>query len=82
MSHVNELSTFFFLYGKMQESELTEVIPLMCASAIWGQDPVLSHPESPQDAMLGGGLAAEADCERWAYCFCPALPQGPLLGWL
>ena len=25
---------------------------------------MLSHPESPQDAMLGGGLAAEADCER------------------
>ena len=53
---------FFFLYGKMQESELTEIIPSMCASAIWGQHPVLSHPES-QDAALGGGLAAEADCE-------------------
>ena len=46
----------------MQESELTEIIPSMCASAIWGQHPVLSHPES-QDAALGGGLAAEADCE-------------------
>ena len=55
MSHVNELSTFFFFwYGKMQQSELTEVTPLMCASALWGQHPVLSHPESPQDATLGG----------------------------
>ena len=64
MSHVNELSTFFFfLYGKKQESELTEIIPLMCASAIWGQHPALSHLESPQDAALGGGLAVEADCE-------------------
>ena len=25
------------MYGKMQESELIEIIPLMCTSAIWGQ---------------------------------------------
>jgi len=33
----------FFMYGKMQESGLTEIIPLMCTSAIWGQNPVFSH---------------------------------------
>ena len=25
-----------FLYGKMQESGLTEIIPLICTSVIWG----------------------------------------------
>ena len=28
------------MYGKMQESGLTEIIPLICTSAIWGQYPV------------------------------------------
>ena len=37
----------------MQESGLTEIIPLMCTSAIWGQHSVLSHPESPRGAPLG-----------------------------
>ena len=34
--------------GRMQESGLTEIIPLICVSALWGQDPVFSHPEFPQ----------------------------------
>ena len=38
----------------MQKSGLTEIIPLMRTSAIWGQYPVLSHPESPQGALRGG----------------------------
>ena len=29
------------MYGKMQESGLTEIIPLICISDIWGQYPVL-----------------------------------------
>ena len=48
------------MYGKMQESGLTEIIPLICTSAIWGQYPVFSHPESPQGAL--SGMAAAADC--------------------
>ena len=47
------------MYGKMQESGIIEIIPLICASAIWGQYPILSHPDSPQDA--GFGLAAVAE---------------------
>ena len=43
----------------MQEFGLTEIIPLMCTSAIWGQYPVLSHPEPPQGAPLG--VAAVSD---------------------
>ena len=35
------------MYWKMQESGLTEIIPLVCTSAIWGQFPVFSHPEPP-----------------------------------
>ena len=36
----------------MQESGLTEIIPLICISAI-GACPVLSHPEYPQGSPLG-----------------------------
>lgn len=41
------------MHGKMQESRLTEVIPLVCTSAIWGENPVLSHSKSPRDAPSG-----------------------------
>ena len=34
----------------MQESGLIEIIPLICTLALWGQYPVLSHPESLQGA--------------------------------
>ena len=36
------------MYGKTQESGFTEIIPLICTSAIWGQCPVFSHPDFPQ----------------------------------
>ena len=46
------------MFGKMRESGLIEIIPLMCASAVWGQCPVFLHPES----LLGAaGVAAGAD---------------------
>ena len=47
------------MYGKMQESQLIEITPLICASAIWGQNPALLHPESPQDACVGVAAVAE-----------------------
>ena len=37
----------------MQESGLTETIPLIRTSAIWGQYPVFSHPEFPQVSLWG-----------------------------
>ena len=43
----------------MQESGLTEITPLMCTSALWGQHSVLSHPESPKAAQLGAAAVAE-----------------------
>ena len=46
------------MYGKMQESGLTEIISFLGTSAIWGQVPVFSHPESPQGAPLGGWVMA------------------------
>ena len=66
------------MYGKMQESGLTEIIPFTGTSAIWGQFPVFSHPESPQGAPLGGWLMAW----WWASCFHPEFPQGSPSGWL
>ena len=47
------------MYGKMQESGLTGIIPLICTSAIWGQYPVLSHGKAPHGALLG--VAAVVD---------------------
>ena len=44
---------------KMQEPWLTEVIPWMCTSALWGQHPVFSHPESPHCTPLGMAAVAE-----------------------
>ena len=44
------------MYGKMQESGLTEIIPLMCTTSY----PVLSHLESARGASLG--VATVADC--------------------
>ena len=38
------------MYGKMQEPELTESIPLLCTWALWGQ---FSHPEFPQASLWG-----------------------------
>ena len=39
------------LYRKIQESGLPEIIPFICISAIWGQNPVFSHPEFPQGSL-------------------------------
>ena len=45
------------MYGKMQESGLTEIIPSICTSALWGWCPVFSHPEFPQGSLAHvGGL--------------------------
>ena len=51
----------------MQEFGLTEIIPLVCTSAIRGQYPKLSHPESPQGALSCG-------CNWWLDgCTIPCL---------
>ena len=53
------------MHGKLENSRLIEIMPLMCTSALWGQDPRLSHPESPQGAPLGGGWGGwRLDCRR------------------
>ena len=46
------------MYGKMEESGLIEIIPLMCILATLGQNALFLHPESPQGAQLGG-------CSGW-----------------
>ena len=33
------------MYGKTQESGLTEISSFICISALWGHYPVFSHPE-------------------------------------
>ena len=55
--------------GKMQESRLTEIIPLMCTSALWGQYPVLSHPESPQGVCRGETAVADGLLEGYPVSF-------------
>ena len=47
------------MYETMQESGLTEIILLICTSAIWDQYPVFSHPESPQGVLSGVAVVAD-----------------------
>ena len=45
------------MYGKMQESGLTEIIFLICTTAIWGLYPIFAYPEFPQSSLAHvGGL--------------------------
>ena len=72
-SQVKEFSVF--LYGKMQGSGLTEIIPLICTTPICGLYAVFSHPEFPQG--LPQGVAAV----RWlltAGILLPEFSQGSL----
>ena len=64
------------MYGKMQESGLTEIIPLTGTLAIWGQYPVFSHPEFPQGSPEG--VAAVWWLLNGRYSFLPECPQGSL----
>ena len=41
------------MYRKLQESGFTEIIPLICTSAICSQYPVFLHPEFPQGSPEG-----------------------------
>ena len=56
-SQVKEFS--FSMCEEMQESVLTEVIPLMSIAALWGWYPAFLHSESPQGAQVGMALVAE-----------------------
>ena len=62
------------MYGKMQESGLTEILPLICTSTIWGQYPVFSHPEFPQGSPRG--VAAVWWLPDGRYSSLPEFPQG------
>ena len=62
------------MYGKMQESELTEIIPLICTSALSGQCPVF-HILSFLRAHLRE-LAAVWWLLEGRYSFLLESPQG------
>ena len=47
------------MYGKMQESGLTELFLWYAPQLSKGQHPILSHPEFPQGAPLGVASVAE-----------------------
>ena len=49
----------FSMYGKIQESGLTEMIALVWTLALWSQYPMFFHPVSPQRAP---SEAAAVDC--------------------
>ena len=76
MSQVKEFSSFSTC-GKMQESGLSEVIPLKCTSAFWANILcflILSHLWAHHGEWL-----ESADC--WMagiFCFLPECPEGSL----
>ena len=60
------------MYEKMQASGLTEFIPFICISAIWGQPCFLVHlasciPPAPQ--LSPCGVAASAASQFWKPSF-------------
>ena len=59
----------------MQESGLTEIIPLICIPALWGQYPVISHPEFPQGSSRGMAAVWWLDGR---YSFFPDFLQGSI----
>ena len=46
------------MYGKIEESGLTEIIPLISILPVWGQHPISLYPESPQGAQSAAAVAA------------------------
>ena len=58
--HLRLMKLVLFYAWENAKSGLTEITPLIRASAIWGQYPVFSHPESPQGALLR--VAASVGC--------------------
>ena len=62
------------MYGKRQESGLIDIIPSICTSAMWGQYPVLSPPESPRVSPLG--VDAAVDCWIVGILFLSWVPSG------
>ena len=60
----------YSMYEKMQASGLTEFIPFICISAIWGQilflfSPCLLHSPTPSTITLGAG----------SICCIPGIPH-------
>ena len=65
------------MYGKMQESGLTEIIPFICSLAVCSQPPVLLHFLSSSVLTVGSGCRQERldhrrasiadDCDILAY---------------
>ena len=80
ISEVEEFSGF--MYVKMQESGLTEIIPFICISAIWGQpascDLIFHILSSSLTVESGGSLRATA----WQVFFFLVALKGWNLGWL
>ena len=60
--------------GKMQESGLTEIIPLICISATWGQVACAFSSWVSSGWLLGWGW----ECLQGKHCFHPEFPQGSL----
>ena len=57
------------MYMKMQGSGLTEIIPLICSLAIWGQYPLFSYPEFSRGSPKG--MAAVWRLLDGKYSFLP-----------
>ena len=62
------------MYGKMQESGLTEIIPLMCTSALGDQYPMLLILSLPR--VHGQGWLQQLTARWRATCFHPEFPPG------
>ena len=63
----------------MEKSVLIEIRSLICTSAIWGQYPLLSHPESFR-CTSWGMMASVANCKMAGILFLSWVPSGLTVG--
>ena len=71
------------MYRKLVGSGVTEIIPLRCTSAAWGQYPLFSHPEVPQGSLLGVATVwwlLSSRCSLFSSCIPSGLTRFTLGG--
>ena len=62
------------MYETMQESGLTEIIPLISTSAVRSQYAIVSHPAFGQHSPVGSGYSLMVS--RWQVFFPSRVPSG------
>ena len=71
------MNSVLYMNGKMQESGLIKIIPLICTLTTQGLYPAFLHPESPQGSQLGVTTVADGliAAKSFVYLYVRGHPQ-------